>query len=80
LVRLKREDRKMKKDDIEVGGKYRCDYKGKQHFATVVSKGHKNVGVTLGDIINKDGDPGDPTQRLGTLGILTVSPEKLHPL
>jgi hypothetical protein len=57
----------MELDDVEIGKKYRCDYKGAQHFATVVSKGDKDVCVTLGDIVNKDGD-------------LRVSPEHLHPI
>jgi hypothetical protein len=47
-------------DDIEIGKKYRCDYKGAQYFATVVGKDDKGVWVTLGDIINQHGDPGDP--------------------
>jgi len=28
----------MELDDVEIGQKYRCDYKGAQYFATVVSK------------------------------------------
>jgi hypothetical protein len=70
----------MELDDVEVGGKYRCDYNGAQYFATVVSKGEKDVCVTLGDIVNRDGDPGDPTEALGTLGKIRVPPEHLHPI
>jgi hypothetical protein len=36
--------------------------------------------VTLGDIINQDSDPGDPTEALGTLGKIKVAAEHLHPL
>src|SRR5215813_11906154 len=63
----------MELDDIEIGKKYRCDYKGAQYFATVVGKDDKGVWVTLGDIINQDGDPGDPTEALGTLGKIQVA-------
>jgi hypothetical protein len=70
----------MELDDIEIGAKYRCDYKGAQYFATVASKDEKGVHVTLGDIVNDDGDPGDPTQALGTLGEIHVAPEQLHPM
>jgi hypothetical protein len=45
----------MELDDVEIQ-KYRCDYKGAQYFATVVSKDSKDVCVTLGVIVNKDGD------------------------
>jgi hypothetical protein len=68
----------MELDDIKIGQKYRCDYKGAQYFATVVSKGAKDVCVILGDIVNKDGDPGDPIEALGTLGEMRVPPEHLH--
>jgi hypothetical protein len=71
---------KMELDDIEIGQKYRCDYKGAQYFATVVNKDDKEFSVTLGDIVNEDGDPGDPTDALGTLGEIRVSPEHLHPM
>jgi hypothetical protein len=70
----------MELDDVEIGQKYRCDYKGAQYFATVVSKDDKDVCVTLGDVVNKDGDPGDPTEALGTLGEIRVAPEGLHPM
>jgi hypothetical protein len=70
----------MKLDDVEIDQKYRCDYRGAQYFATVVSKDGKVVCVTLGDIVNKDGDPGDPTEALGTLGEIRVAPEHLHPI
>jgi hypothetical protein len=69
----------MELDDIEIGKKYRCDYKGAQYFATVVGKDDKGVWVTLGDIINQDGDPGDPTEALGTLGKIQVAAGHLHP-
>ncbi len=70
----------MELDDVEIGQKYRCDYKGAQYFATVVSKNQKDVCVTLGDIVNKDGDPGSPTEALGTLGEIRVPPAHLHPI
>ena len=70
----------MELNDIEIGQKYRCDYKGAQYFATVVSKDHNGVWVTLGDIVNEDGDPGDPTEALGTLGKIQVAAAELHPL
>jgi len=70
----------MELNDIEIGQKYRCDYKGAQYFATVVSNDHKGVWVTLGDIVNEDGDPGDPTEALGTLGKIQVAAAELHPL
>jgi Apea-like HEPN len=70
----------MELDDVEIGQKYRCDYKGAQYFATVVSKDNKDVCVTLGDIVSEDGDPGDPTEALGTLGEIRVSPAHLHPM
>jgi hypothetical protein len=31
----------MELDDVEIGQKYRCDYKGERYFATVVSKADK---------------------------------------
>jgi hypothetical protein len=71
---------KMELDDVKIGEKYRCDYKGAQYFSTVVSKNEKDVGVKLGDIVNEDGDPGDPTEALGTLGEIRVSPAQLHPM
>jgi hypothetical protein len=58
----------MELHDIEVGRKYRCDHGSAQYFATVVSKKESDVCVTLGDIVNEDGDAGDPTEALGTLG------------
>ena len=70
----------MELDDIGIGRKYRCDHKDAQYFATVVSKDEKDVCVTLGDIVNKDGDPGDPTEALGTLGEIRVASEHLHPM
>jgi hypothetical protein len=70
----------MELDDVEIGQKYRCEYKGAEYFATVISKGEKDVRVTLGDVVNKDGDPGDPTEALGTLGEIRVLPEHLHPI
>jgi hypothetical protein len=70
----------MEIDDVEIGKRYRCDYKGAQYFATVVSKDGKDVAVKLGDIVNRDGDPGDPTEALGTLGEIRVPPERLHPM
>ena len=70
----------MELDNVEIGRKYRCDYKGAQYFATVVSKGGKDVCVILSDIVNKDGGPGDPTERLGTMGEIRVPPEHLHPI
>jgi hypothetical protein len=70
----------MELDDVEIGEKYRCDYKGAQYFATVAGKDDKVVRVTLGDVVNKDGDPGDPTEALGTLGEIQVPPDHLHPI
>jgi hypothetical protein len=70
----------MELNDIEIGRKYRCDYKGAQYFATVVSKDHKGVWVTLADIVNEDGDPGDPSEALGTLGKIQVAAAQLRPL
>jgi hypothetical protein len=70
----------MEMDDVEIGRKYRCDYKGARYFATVTSKDGKDVCVILGDIVNKDGDPGDRTEALGTLGEIRVPPERLHPI
>lgn len=69
----------MELDDIEIGRKYRCDYKGIQYFATVTTKSDKDVCVILGDIVNKDGDPGDPTEALGTLGEIQVLPSSFIP-
>ncbi len=71
---------KMELDDVEIGKKYRCDYNGAQYFATVAGKDDKVVRVTLGDIVNKDGDPDDPTEALGTLGEIQVPPEHLQPI
>jgi hypothetical protein len=69
----------MELDNIEVGQKYRCDYEGAQYFATVVAKDDKRgARVTLGDKINKEGDPGDPTDALGALGKIWVDPKHLH--
>jgi hypothetical protein len=70
----------MELDDIGIGRKYRCDHKDAQYFATVVSKDHKGVWVTLGDIVNEDGEPGDPSEALGTLGKIQVATAQLHPL
>jgi hypothetical protein len=70
----------MELDEIEISHKYRCDYKGALYFATVISKDDKYVFVTLGDIVDKDGDPGGPTEALGTLGEIRMSPEHLHPM
>jgi len=70
----------MELDEIEIDQKYRCNYKDAQYFATVVSKDHKAVWVTLGDIVNEDGDPGDPSEALGTLGKIQVAAAQLHPL
>ncbi len=71
---------RMDIDDIEPGQKYRCDYKGKQYFAVVAGKDGKNVRVNLGDIVDENGDPGDPTEALGTSGEITVTLGQLHPL
>jgi hypothetical protein len=68
----------MELDEIEIDRKYRCDYKGAQYFATVVSKEHKGVWVTLRDIVNEDGDPGDPSEALGALGKIQVAAAQLH--
>ena len=70
----------MQLNDIEVGHKYRCEYRGATYFATVVDKTDKDVSVTLGDMVNADGDPGDPTEALGTLGEVRVSADALQPL
>jgi hypothetical protein len=56
----------MELDDTEIGRKYLCEYKGVQYFATVTTKGDKNLCVILSDVVDKDGDPSDPTQALGT--------------
>jgi hypothetical protein len=71
----------MDLDEVEIDAKYRCDYDdGKQYVATVLEKYHRKVLVTLGDRINKDGDPGDPIHRMGTLGAIWVVPKQLHPM
>jgi hypothetical protein len=51
----------MKISEIEVDQKYICDYDGKRFFTTVKRKSDTQVYVTLGDVVNEDGDPGDPT-------------------
>jgi hypothetical protein len=53
---------------IEVGRKYIRAYDGKQYFATVQRISETEVCVTLGDVLNEDGDPGDPTDRDGHFG------------
>ena len=37
----------MELDDVEIGQKYRCDYKGAQYFATVVSKKRDDMRVLI---------------------------------
>ncbi len=67
-------------DDIEINGKYRCDYKGAQYFVTVTSKGDKDLCVIIGEAVNKDGDLGEPTKALAESGKIRVFPEQLHPM
>jgi hypothetical protein len=69
----------MELDDIEIGKKYRCDYNSSQYFATLISKEDNDVCLTLGDIVNKDGDPGNPTEVLGTLGKIGSLPSIFIP-
>lgn len=69
----------MEIDDIEIGCKYRCEYRGKRYFASVISKSDTDVLVTLGDAVNEDDDPGDPIDALGTVGKTRVAPDQLHP-
>ena len=53
---------------IEVGREYICAFDRKQHFATVQRPSDTQVCVTLGDVLNEDGDPGDPIERGGLFG------------
>lgn len=70
----------MTLDEVVVGKKYRCDFCDAQYFATVVGKDFNGVRVTLGDILNSDGDAGDPMEALGTRGEITVSVGQLRPM
>jgi hypothetical protein len=70
----------MNYSDIEIGGKYKCTYRGDQYFAYVKEKKDGLIGVHLGDKVGEDGDPGDPIDRLGTLDLVWVSPECIHPM
>lgn len=67
----------MHHGDLEVGRKYRCLYKGKTYFATVVDKKSSDVWVQLSDIVNGDGDAGDPVEALGMLGVVVVPADDL---
>ena len=66
--------------EIEIGRKYKCDRLDGQYFATVKEKRDGRIGVVLGDKVGMDGDPGDPIDRLGTLELVWVEPECIHPL
>jgi hypothetical protein len=63
---------------IEVGRKYICAFDGKQYFATVRRTSDTQVCVALGDVLNEDGDPGDPTERGGRFGEQWVAPDRIH--
>jgi hypothetical protein len=49
----------------------------KQYFATVQRTSATQVCVTLGDVLNEDGDPGDPTERGGRFGEQWVAPGRI---
>jgi hypothetical protein len=73
-----RETKVMDYSDIEIGQKYKCDYQGDQYFGSVREKKDGRIGVMLADRVGEDGDPGDPIDRLGTRGVVWVSPECIH--
>jgi hypothetical protein len=66
--------------EISIGQKCRCDYGDGQYFAFVRQKKNGRVGVQLTDREGRDSDPGDPIDRLGTKGLVWVSPESIHPM
>jgi hypothetical protein len=70
----------MNFSEIIIGQKYKCDYGGDQYFALVEGKKDGRVGVKLTDKIDGSGDPGDPIDRLGTVGLVWVTPESIHPM
>jgi hypothetical protein len=69
----------MKPDEIEVGKKYKHKHTdGKTYFAIVKSISGKAVRIKLENIVNKDDDPGDSIDALGTLPAFDVSADKLE--
>jgi hypothetical protein len=70
----------MELSDIIIGRKYKCDYGDGQYFAIVKEKKGERVWVQLADKVRADGDPGDPIDRLGTVGLIWVAPESIHPM
>jgi hypothetical protein len=70
----------MDLSEIIIGQKYQCDYRDGQYFAFVKEKKDGRVGVQLTDKVGGDGDPGDPIDRLGTVGLVWVAPESIHPM
>jgi hypothetical protein len=70
----------MDPSEIIIGQKYKCDYDGSQYFAIVKEKKNGRVKVQLTDKVGSDGDPGDPIDRLGTVGLVWVAPASIHPM
>jgi hypothetical protein len=70
----------MDLSEIIVGQKYKCDYGDGQYFAFVKGKKGGRVQVQLTDKVGADGDAGDPIDRLGTLGLVWVTPASIHPM
>ena len=70
----------MEFSEIVIDQKYKCDYQDSQHFGFVKEKKDGRIGVQLTDKVGKDGDPGDPIDRLGTAGMVWVAPENIHPM
>ena len=63
---------------LNIGKKYKYKYKdGKVYFATVEDGLGKMVRIKLGDIVNKDGDPGEKIHSLATLPAIEVSADDL---
>jgi hypothetical protein len=65
---------------ILIGQKYKCDVGDEQHFGFVKEKRDGLVRVQLTDKVGSDGDPGDPIDRLGTMGLVWLAPEHIHPM
>jgi hypothetical protein len=70
----------MDLSEIIIGQKCKCDYGDGQYFAFVKEKKDGRVGVQLTDKVEGDGDPGDPIDRLGTVGLVWLAPENIHPM
>jgi len=69
----------MELDDVVIHKKYICDYEGAGYFAIAVDKNSRRVCVSLGDKVDENGDPGDPTESLaGTLAPIWVPADRLR--